>query len=80
MRLILLVVPLETMPFTVIDDPSMSNPVTVEDALIKTAAIWVLFGTLVLSKLSFISLMTEPRLNDTTVRLIKEENVARNKG
>ena len=42
--------------------PSMSKPLTLEAASIKTFAIAVLLGTFVLSKLTFMKLMTDPFL------------------
>lgn len=54
----------------------MSNPLTVEDASVKTALISLLIGTFALSKPIAKSLMTEPGLKDTTVKVLKEVNVA----
>lgn len=58
------------MPFTEMELPSMSKPVTSEDAFIKTLVISVLLGTFVLSKITFISLMTDPFLQMDRERIV----------
>lgn len=54
------------MPSTEMELPSMSKPLTTEEALIKTFAISVWWGTDALSKPSLASLITDPFLPKQT--------------
>lgn len=71
--------PLEAAPSTVMELLSMSKPVTF--ALIKTFAMALLEGTDVLINVASMLVMTDPLLNETTSKDLKDElNVLWNSG